>query len=306
MENLYLNNQSFSFTHKAEPLPFSIDKRLVDQWVAKYHLSTGESKDFSLELDGKRYRVHLFHSMLGWNAALRLLPDSILSFKQLNINEKEVMSVCVGTGLTLFCGPTSSGKSTTMCTVTDALLRSGELGVTVTIEDPIEYVYNNQIIFQREVGADVDSFPSGLVDAVRATPKTIIIGEIRDTETALEAIKAGLNGHRVFATLHAVNIKQAISRILAFVGNDAAGLLVQALQGIFVQKIIRAKNKRYCVYESLCVDEKVRNVLTSVFHKNSTASLNLLNHNQYEQKRGSINDKEQLLMEQGFISRPSV
>jgi Tfp pilus assembly pilus retraction ATPase PilT len=83
------------------------------------------------------------------------LPSKILSFDTLGVGSNDVLSVCKGTGLTLFCGPTGSGKSTTMNTVIDSLLNSGELGVTITIEDPVEYLHHKDTIFQREVGTKV-------------------------------------------------------------------------------------------------------------------------------------------------------
>jgi hypothetical protein len=110
-----------------------------------------------------------------------------------------------------------------------SLLNSGELGVTITIEDPVEYLHHKDTIFQREVGTKVKDFKTGLVDALRANPTTIVIGEIRDAETALEALKAGLNGHRVLATLHASSIKEAISRLWAFLDEQGDELLVQSL-----------------------------------------------------------------------------
>ena len=102
----------------------------------------------------------------------------------------------------------------------------------------VDYLHHKDMIFQREVGTKVKDFKTGLVDAVRANPTTIVIGEIRDTETALEAVRAGLNGHRVLATLHASSIKEAISRLWAFLNDQGDELLVQSLQGIVAQHLI--------------------------------------------------------------------
>ena len=305
MDEIYLNDRnSFSFNDKVGPLPFHVDETLVEEWVNMYKLASHETKDFSVELDGRRFRVHLFHSKLGWTAALRLLPEVIMPFKELNINEEEVLSVASGTGLTLFCGPTAAGKSTTMCTVVDTLLKQGKLGIAITIEDPIEYLFDSETIFQREVGSDVTSFAQGLIDAVRATPRTIVIGEIRDKKTAFEAVRAGLNGHRVFATLHAISIKEAVSRIRSLLGEEEHNnLLIQALQGICVQYLVHKDGYNHCIYETLEFDHKVKNVLSSVFDKDSASTLNLLNHSQYEQKRKTLVKKEEELIEKGIISK---
>jgi Tfp pilus assembly pilus retraction ATPase PilT len=304
MDEIYLNDRrSFSFSDKLESLPFNIDSDLVKSWVKEYKLSTEDTKDFSLELEGRRFRAHLFHSKLGWTTALRLLPKAIIPFKDLHIHEQEVLSISSGTGLTLFCGPTSAGKSTTMCTVVDTLLKQGKLGVAITIEDPIEYFFNEETIFQREVGVDVSSFSSGLIDAVRATPRTIVIGEIRDKKTAFEAIRAGLNGHRVFATLHAISIKEAVSRLSSLIGEEHSNLLVQALQGICVQYLVHKDADVHCIYETLKFDNKVKNVLSSALDKDSSSTLNLLNHSQYEQKRETLETKETQLIREGILSQ---
>ncbi len=180
-----------------------------------------------------------------------------------------------------------------------SLLNSGELGVTITIEDPVEYLHHKDTIFQREVGTKVKDFKTGLVDAVRVNPTTIVIGEIRDTETALEAVRAGLNGHRVLATLHASSIKEAISRLWAFLNDQGDELLVQSLQGIVAQHLIHITNKKkYCLYEALEVDQKVKNILNQALDHNSQLTLNACDLRQ--KNRITLVEKKQKLIIDGI------
>ena len=291
MNNIYLTKtKNFAFEKYKGDLPFEVDSNLVDNWVSEYNLKSNQTKDFTAELNNQRYRVHLFHSHRGWNAALRLLPSKILSFKELGIDQEELLSICKSTGLVLFCGPTGSGKSTTMNCVIDSLLTSKELGVTITIEDPIEYLHLKDEIFQREVNTDVNSFKDGMIEAVRANPTTIVIGEIRDSATAIEAVRAGLNGHRVFATLHASNVKEAISRLWAFLDDQGDELLVQALQGIVAQHLVNITNsQKYFLCETLKIDNQTKNILYQVLK--GSATQDQINHCFNTQERKTIPDK---------------
>lgn len=300
MNNIYLSKTTnFSFDKSKGEVPFQLSEDFVDNWVKNFGLKKTQTKDFTTEIESQRYRVHLFYSLRGWNAALRLLPSEILSFEALNINSNDILSLCKGTGLVLFCGPTGAGKSTTMNTTIDSLLNSDDLGVTITIEDPIEYLHGKDEIFQREVGTHVESFSKGLVDAMRVKPTTIVIGEIRDAETALEAVRAGLNGHRVLATIHASSAKEAISRLWAFLDDQGDELLIQSLQGVVAQHLINISNKKkYCLYETLEINSKTKNLLNQVLK--GDAELVQLNQIAYEQERMWLEEKKQVLIKKGI------
>ncbi len=305
MDNLYITKDGNFGYPLSEKMPFDANYQLVLDWVKEYNLDAADTKCFSAVLeDNRRYRVCLFNSDLGWNAALRLLPDESSSFADLNIEEKDVISCVESTGLALFCGPTGAGKSTTMSTVVKSLLESNKLGVTVSIEDPIEFRHNHKSIFQREVGVHTESFELGLRAALRANPQTIIIGEIRDAQTALEAVRAGLNGHRVLATLHASSVSEAIARLWAFLDDQGDEMLIQALQGVVAQHLIRLpSDKNYCLYETIQIDEKAKTLLGQIISGNAKGGLNMLNNVMFEQSRVSLKEKATGLVQSGKMPR---
>ena len=118
-------------------------------------------------------------------------------------------------GLVLVCGPTGSGKSTTLATILEYINRNLKKHI-ITLEDPIEYIFEtkNCLIDQREVGRSVESFADGLRAALREDPDIIMIGEMRDKETIKMALTAAETGHLVFSTLHTMSASKTIDRII--------------------------------------------------------------------------------------------
>lgn len=306
MNNIYLKKSNcFQWTNQKEALDSASQKllnyQLVKDWVKEYKLEHTQTKDFTVDINKQRYRVHLFNSVDDWVVTLRLLPSRVFTFKELGIASDDVLSLCKGTGLVLFCGAMGAGKSTTMNTVVDSLQRSGELGTAVTIEDPIEYLYNQDEITQREVGdyGHVKSFKQGIIDAVRANSKTIIIGEIRDSDTAHAAVEIASSGHRVMATLHAGSVQQAIERMWSLLDDQADEAFIPSLQGIVAQHLINiSSTKKYCLYEALEIDARVKHLLNQVL--DNRAELVQLKQSQFDQKRLSLKDKKVQLINDGI------
>ena len=264
--------------------------------------SQTQTVDFSKNINNIRFRCHMFHQLSeGWTIALRALPNKLGKWKDLGIVKEDIMSISSKNGLIVISGPTGAGKSTTMSKVIHTLDKAKLLGVAVSIENPVEFVYDSPLIFQREVGIDVKSFESGIYEAMRQTPKTIIIGEIRGSETALAAVKAGLSGHRIIATIHANSIEDAVSRFWMFLDKDK-GLLIHALQGIFAQHLldIPERDKPLLVYESLEINHSAKMVLESILDPKTSSSLKLLSHEQYQQKRKSLLEIKNELFSQGL------
>ena len=172
--------------------------------------------DFAYEVaDVGRCRVNAYMERRGPGAAFRLIPSEMMSLDSLGL-PRDFRHLCQLTkGLILATGPTGCGKTTTLNAIVQELnrLRRGHI---ITIEDPIEFVHTSQgcIIHQREVGRDATSFGRALRAALREDPDIILIGEMRDQETAALALEAAETGHLVLSTLHTATAVSAIDRII--------------------------------------------------------------------------------------------
>ena len=161
-------------------------------------------------------------------------------------------------GVVLVTGPTGSGKSTTLAGMVNYKNES-EFGHILTIEDPIEFVHESKkcLINQREVGPHTLSFANALRSALREDPDVILVGEIRDTETATLALTAAETGHLVFTTLHTRDAKGVITRIVdlfpAERSKEVMSQLSFSLAYVIAQKLLpRQDGKgRIATYEVL-------------------------------------------------------
>jgi twitching motility protein PilT len=177
-------------------------------------------RDLELDLaftvgDLARFRVNVYQDRTGLGAALRLIPEKIKPLAELGIPGDLAKLAYLPRGLVLVCGPTGSGKSTTLASIIDIVNANRPCHI-VTVEDPIEFVHQHKraTINQREVGADTLSFSSALKHALRQDPDVILVGELRDIETISTALTAAETGHLVFATLHTQDAGQTIDRII--------------------------------------------------------------------------------------------
>jgi twitching motility protein PilT len=175
----------------------------------------GAHHDLSLELDGVRVRVNAFEHMNGCAVAARLISDRIPSLSELALPPELASIVELRDGLVLVCGPTGSGKSTTLAALID-LLDQRRAAHVITLEDPIEYRFTARrcLIHQRELGTHIPSFAHGLRAALREAPDVILLGELRDRDTLAAALTAAETGHLVLATLHAPSAIGAIDRVI--------------------------------------------------------------------------------------------
>ncbi len=205
--------------------------------------------DFALELelDGQpcRFRVNYFVNGDHCGGCFRVIPAEIPSFQWAGFPPPLAERLTrIRNGLVLFSGVTGSGKTTSLAMIINLLLQDGGLRI-ITVEEPIEYVFpahGNSIITQREVGRDVRSFADGLKYGVRQDPDVILVGEIRDKDTAQMALSAAETGHLVFSTLHTRDAKGAISRYADFfpqnVQNEVRGQLSQSLQAVICPHLL--------------------------------------------------------------------
>jgi twitching motility protein PilT len=172
--------------------------------------------DFSFAYgDLGRFRVNAFHERGNMAAALRLIPNEILSVEQLGLPATVNKFADYARGLVLVTGPTGSGKSTTLAALVDKINQERARHI-ITIEDPIEYTHKSikSVVVQREVHYDTYSFSAALRSALREDPDVVLIGEMRDLETIASAITIAETGHLVFATLHTNSASQSIDRMI--------------------------------------------------------------------------------------------
>ncbi len=148
-------------------------------------------------------------------------------------------------GLILVTGPTGSGKTTTLATMIDHINRTRPCHI-VTIEDPIEYLHRDQMaaVDQREIGFDTDSFGTAMRVVLRQDPDVILVGEMRDTETAYAALSAAETGHLVLTTLHTINATETIHRIVDFFPPHQQTQIRISLAGILKGTIAQRLVKR--------------------------------------------------------------
>ncbi|HKS25037.1 MAG TPA: PilT/PilU family type 4a pilus ATPase [Thermoanaerobaculia bacterium] len=187
-------------------------------------IESGGSADFSLRLANAvsdddrrawRFRVNIHRQRGSLAAAIRALPSEIPTINELNLPLTLADLVKPTRGLVLICGPTGSGKTTTLAAMIGEINRN-EARHIITIEDPIEYEHRNQqsVIEQIEVGRDAPSFAAALRAALRQDPDVILVGEMRDLETVSIALTAAETGHLILSTLHTADVATAIHRVV--------------------------------------------------------------------------------------------
>jgi len=211
-------------------------------------LMNDRSLDFSYKLDDEnRFRVNFFYQMDGLSAVFRLIPVKILTIDELNLPEVIKSFTEVQRGLVLVTGVTGSGKSTTLAAMIDRINRA-ETKHIITLEDPIEFVHQDRkcLVNQRAMGQDAHSFSDALRAALREDPDIILVGEMRDLETIDIALHAANTGHLVFSTLHTLDAKETIDRIVGMFKNEEQNRirmsLASVLEGIISQRLIPTKD----------------------------------------------------------------
>ncbi len=190
-----------------------------------------------------RFRVNVFFQMDGVSAVFRVIPVTIPSFEQLHLPDVLRSFTKRERGLVLVTGVTGSGKSTTLAAMINEINHTKKKHI-ITIEDPIEFVHKDRgcIINQRSVGQDTISFGNALRASLREDPDIILVGEMRDKETINLALHAADTGHLVFSTLHTIDAKETINRIIAQFPTDEQNRvrlsLAGVLQGVISQRLI--------------------------------------------------------------------
>lgn len=210
-------------------------------------LQADRETSFQFHAAGTGYlRVSGYYKQGAMALAIRLIPEEPVPFEDLNIPMVVRNIADSHRGLFLVCGITGSGKTTTLASMVDYVNAKRHAHI-ITIEDPIEYVYNDKksIISQRQVGRDTYSFANALRGALREDPDVILVGEMRDMETIRAAISAAETGHLVFSTLHTMTAVDTVNRIISFFPQGERDLIRQelayALRGVVCQRLLRRK-----------------------------------------------------------------
>ena len=200
--------------------------------------------DFAYEIHGvSRFRVNLSRQLGKSALVIRTIPYSIKRVTELTLPESIEQFATLNNGLVLITGPTGSGKSTTIDYININYPKH-----IITIEDPVEFIFTNKksIVSQRQVLIDTPTFPDGIKYALRQDPDVIFIGEIRDKETVVAALKAAETGHLVFATIHTNDAIQTVNRIVnMYEPSDrdfVRSQLAAVLRGTVSQKLIPISN----------------------------------------------------------------
>jgi twitching motility protein PilT len=180
-----------------------------------------------------RFRVNGFRQRGAISFAFRVIPDRIPGFDELHLPPGVARLSQEQRGLVLVTGATGSGKTTTLATMLDEINRTRRQHI-VTIEDPIEVLHHDQgcIVNQREVGLDTESFAQALRRVLRQDPDVILIGELRDAETAQVALQAAESGHLVFSTMHTLDAAETVGRMVEFFPHEKQAQVVSIIAGV--------------------------------------------------------------------------
>jgi len=262
---------------RLEPLPIpALDASTLESMAAvmapeRGHLAqtTGSGIDLAIDLDGVgRIRLHVFRRQHSVAIAARLVPATLPAGTAIAPSSWVARTALLRQGLVLVCGPTGSGKSTTLATLIDRINHERDVHI-VTIEDPIEYIHRPQRAFvtQRELHTDTSTFAEALRQVLRQDPDVVLIGEIRDRETLEAALTVAETGHLVLSSLHTGSAAQAVQRVIdLFPPSDQGPIRAQlssVLELVVAQRLVpRADGRgRIAVQELLQVTPAIRNLI---------------------------------------------
>jgi twitching motility protein PilT len=222
---------------------------------------------YSLAARG-RFRASIFRQRGTVGIVMRLIPVQVIALDQLNLPPVLAEIAEARRGLVLITGATGNGKTTTMAAMLRHINETRHAHI-VTIEDPIEFIHEPQkcMIIQREVGADTESFRDAVTAAMRQDPDVILVGEIRDRETAATCLRAAETGHLVMSAIHTPDAVATVQRYLGLFDAEAVDVirdrLGDCLQAIISLRLLASKdgNRRIPAVEILRVTRTIRECL---------------------------------------------
>ena len=268
--------------------------------------NTEKDIDFIYEIPGvSRFRVNYSRRLGNPAIVIRNIPYNVPTVSELDLPEVINSFAKFHSGLVIVTGPTGSGKSTTLASVINEI-NSNEYKNIITIEDPIEYIFDckKSMVSQRQLGPDVSSFANGVKYALRQDPDVILIGEIRDLETMDAALKAAETGHLVLATLHTNDAIQTVNRIVNLFDESNRSLarkrVAETLRAVVAQKLVysQEKNRRYPACEIMIVTPTIRDYII----KSETEEIYRLISSNSSEGMISLNQSLAELVKNGLIS----
>jgi twitching motility protein PilT len=228
---------------------------------------TGELDTAYQRGDLPRFRVNAFRQRGDISFAMRVIPKDVPSFESLALPQGIRDLAQAHRGLILVTGATGAGKTTTLAAMIDHINRTRRQHI-VSIEDPIEILHDdvNCIVNQREVGLDTESFNQALRRALRQDPDVILIGEMRDSETAETALQAAESGHLVLSTMHTVDAAETVGRLIEFFPAvkhaQIRSILAGVLKGVVSQRLLpRAAGGRIAAFEVMVANNRIADLI---------------------------------------------
>jgi twitching motility protein PilT len=228
---------------------------------------TGELDTAYMSPDLTRFRVNGFRQRGATSFAFRVIPKEVPSFNELRLPAGVQKLAEEHRGLILVTGATGSGKTTTLAAMINHINSTRRQHI-VTIEDPIEILHADRacIVNQREVGLDTQSFGQALRRALRQDPDVILIGELRDSETAETALQAAESGHLVFSTMHTIDAAETLARMVEFFPAakqpQIRSILAGVLRGVVSQRLLpRAVGGRVGAFEVMVTNARIADLI---------------------------------------------
>jgi twitching motility protein PilT len=243
----------------------AVGKRTPDRYEA--FKQSGDLDIAYQDDDLPRFRVNAFRQRGHISVAFRVIPKNVPNFEQLSLPAGLRRLAEEHRGLVLVTGATGSGKTTTLAAMIDHINRSRKQHI-VTIEDPIEILHSDHscIVNQREVGLDTADFMQALRRALRQDPDVILIGELRDAETAQTALQAAESGHLVLSTLHTVDAAETIGRMVEFFPEAKQQMIrtimAGVLRGVVSQRLLpRTDGGRIAAVEVMVTNSRIADLI---------------------------------------------
>ena len=246
-----INGELIAFKSEGKGITFTAEQveEIVKILTGRKELNGLYSINHAYESESGRFRINAFKQKGKWSFVARVINDKIPSIEELNLPPILKEIALIPRGLVLVTGITGSGKSTTLAAMLE-YLNNSKRKVVITIEDPIEYLYEDKkcFFYQRELGTDFRSFAEAVKDALREDPDVILVGEMRDRETIEAVLHAAETGHTVFSTLHTLDAKETINRIISMFPAEQERqiryLLAETLRASISQRLIKRADGR--------------------------------------------------------------